>query len=224
VACLCLCAAGAASAAELAIVFGGGMSAGGRLFKVVSADSGDPFGGSYTTPDGRDFKAVEFDTELDESLSFSLRFRQLLRPQWHLSFGLSATDMDITANHRTVSDNVQSLLYDQVFLFGADTSVEFDWIPRGSRPFVALGVGMVNLRFQEREQGDSLDQTRLALCAGGGFRWRRLEWLDLDIEARLLRVTPDFGAEEDRLTAAESFAAEDPVYFWQFNAAWVYAF
>lgn len=221
--CLAL-AAPAFAAGDFALVLSGGMSAGGRLFRVVSPSSGDPFGGSYTTPDGRQLVAAEFDTELEESVGFGLRFRKLLRPQWHVSAAISGTDMDITANRRSVSDNVDTIAYDQVFIFAGDASVEFDWIPRGSRPFLSLGVGMVNLDFQERANGESLDQMKFALFAGGGFRWRRFELADIDIEARVARVAPDFGPEEDRLPAAESFTGEDAIYLWQLSVAWVYAF
>jgi hypothetical protein len=210
--------------AQLEIALAGGMSAGGRLFRVVSPDAGDPFGGSYTTPDGRELRAAEFDTELEETVAFSLRFRKLLRPQWYVSAAVAGTDMDISANRRTVSDNVDIVPYDQVFVFAMDTSVEFDWIPRGSRPFVSFGLGMVNLNFQERVAGDSLDQFKFALCAGAGFRWRRFALADVDIEARVARVAPDFGPEERRLTAAESFDGEGAIHLWQLNVAWVYAF
>lgn len=222
---LCLVVAeSAAAAANLAFVLGGGLSAGGRLFRVVSADSGNPLGGTYTTPDGTVFHGAEFDTELDESFGFGLRIRKLLRPQWHVSGAIYATSLEITANVRSVSDNVTTVSYDELLVMSGDLSVEFDWMPRGSRPFVTAGIGVTHLNFGEREVGESLDQTKFALFAGGGYRLRKFDLADIDFEARVSVVEPDLDAEEERLTAAETFSSEGTQLLWQFNVAWVYAF
>jgi len=220
-ACLVAAAAFDARAESFSLVFSGGMSAGGNLFRAVSAPSTT---GNYTTPDGRALAAAEFRTELEETAYFALRGRMPLRRSLSLSLGLGFTDMDVTANRRTIADNVDQIDYDQVFVFAADLSAEYDFLPQGNRPFLSAGIGSVRLDFEERQNGETLDQTKFGLFLGGGFRVRAISFMDLDVEARAMRVAPDFSAERDRLVDAAKFEGESAIWIWQIGASWVYSF
>jgi hypothetical protein len=209
----------ASAAGNGAISFHGGMMAGGKLFRVVSTSNV-----SYLTPDGRSFDGTEFSSELDEFGAFGIRFRKPWKRQWSFSGGLSFSDMGVTANRRTISQNVDTIEYDQALLFGADLSAELDWIQSGSTPYISLGLGYLSLDFEERSGGESVDQQLLTLIVGGGYRFRRDGFYDFDFGGRAFIVSPDFAEEEARLPQVESFESTSPLWIWELTAAWVYEF
>lgn len=200
-----------------------GMEAGGELFRVVSPD---PFAGTpYQTPHGAALDATEFRTELEENVAFGLRVRVPVSPRYSVSVGVNAADLDVTAKRRTVTQAVDDIPYDQMFALHSDLSVEFDWLPTGNRPFLALGLGLVSMDFEEGSaRTESLDQTKAAIVVGGGFRVRSMSAMDLDLELRGFRIAPDWGSEEERLVPAESFDGQDAIWLWQITLAAVYEF
>lgn len=206
-----------------------GMQAGGELFRVVSPD---PFGGTnYFTPDGRTLQAAEFRTTLDETVSFGLRVRVPIREKLAISGALTAADMDVTASGRAPSTHAAiELGYDQMFVMHLDVCAEYDWIAEGNRPFLAAGLGLLSLDFEEGNKqvagsrSESLDQTKVALVVGGGFRIRTLAAMDFDLEARGYWISPDWSSEEERLVPADSFSGNDSIMLWQLGASVVYEF
>ncbi len=198
--------------------FHGGLSAAGELFRATSETSRD-----WITPDGRRLQGVTLETEIEEFFGGGLRVGTYLTPKVFLQAGLTVSDLNITAVHRTAADAFLSTDYDQMFYLGADLLAAYDLVAEGNTPYIQAGVGLANLAFEGRADGDSLDQTNVGVVLGGGLRVRSLEGVNIDLDIRATLVSPDLSNEAARFNA-DTFDANGTVALWQLGVNWNFTF
>jgi len=194
----------------------GGVSAGGGIYSASTSQGSV----EWTSADGEEqFSGERLKTGLDESAFFGIRFGKGISDQFSWDLSLSHTQMNVSADVLTAARYSYTYNWDTVRATFYEAVLAWDWSKQKNTPYFLAGIGLSNVKFDERETtGGQLKQDGVSYVLGGGYRWEFVRF-----EARDHILPTDFSDEEARLPS-DTFNGKNPLQFWEISVGFFLGF
>ena len=191
----------------------GGYETSSKLYRVRSDQEVPP--PVWTQPGGNGtVTGEEIRAEVQGFASFGGRITAEHGSGWGGILSVTLSDLDVDAIRRTVSQNVDTVPWDQFFVINVQAVGTWSWLREGDTPYLLAGVGMSSLN----SEGPELDQTAFGPVIGAGYRFHIGRMFQFDLEIRDAIVAVDLDDEEARLREdvdVSSFEGEDRIHLFE---------
>jgi hypothetical protein len=184
--------------------FGGGVLAGGDLFRVVN-----DLTVNWSAPGAAaaDFNAKRFTATLDEAGALAVGFTRRLGARSWLRVDLASGEMKVTALAND-SQTVTPVPYDQLTLLLLSLSWEQRLLDTRLQPYLAGGVSWLDLQ----GASEALTQSRTGIRAAIGLSYRLLERgnVRLEVADNVISVDSEGIPAESGFPASARFTEQGP--------------